>query len=268
MNKKSRMVPAGYLGPGAGIAAAGLFFIQPLLSIIILAGFIAVCVGAAFFPQTGLLLPVVSRGRPNGRAVVALTFDDGPDPRTTPLLLALLARYKIKATFFVAGRKAEENPRLMEEIIRSGHAVGNHTYSHDVLIMLKTMKKLAGEIDSAQEAIKKSGVVPLVFRPPAGVVNPGLGPLLKKRGLICVHYSCRGFDAGNRRLGRLAEKILGKIRPGDLVLLHDVHPGTRGFKVEQWLNEMEKIMTGLSEKGLQVVPLSEIIDQPVMTRNQ
>lgn len=266
MKKLHPTAPACFIGLGAYIAAAVFFFIRPELSAIVLSGFVGACLAAAFFPQACLFLPVISRGGKAG-GKVAITFDDGPDPRTTPFLLKMLARHRLKATFFVIGRNAEKYPELIKEILDAGHCIGNHTYSHDVLVMTKSGKKLQQEIDSAQEVLKKSGIIPLAFRPPAGAVNPKLGALLRHREMICIHYSCRGPDIGNRYIRGLSEKILKKIRPGDIVLLHDSCPDPRDFKVDQWLDEIGKILEAVSRrKGLRIVPLEEQIRHPIMLK--
>jgi peptidoglycan-N-acetylglucosamine deacetylase len=267
MKKRHPIAPACFIGVTSHITAAVFFFISPEISAAVLSGFIAVCLAAPFFPGAGIFLPVIRRGI-KGSNEVAITFDDGPHPRTTPLLLKILARRGLKATFFVIGRNAEKYQNLIREILHAGHCIGNHTFSHDVLIMAKSGKKLGREIDSAQEVFKKFGIYPLAFRPPAGVVNPKLGPLLRQREMICIHYSCRGPDMGNRRIRGLSEKILKKIRPGDIVLLHDSCPDSRHFKVDQWLNEIEKMLEGISKKGLRVAALPEFICRPVMLQHE
>jgi peptidoglycan/xylan/chitin deacetylase (PgdA/CDA1 family) len=226
--------------------------------------FVACCVGAPFFPQSGFFLPVISRGC-TGRTMVALTFDDGPDPATTPLLLELLEQSKVKATFFVIGEKAQARPDLMREIIAGGHDVGNHSYRHDVLLMLRPSKKIESEISMAQQALSAFGIKPLIFRPPVGITNPWLGSILKKQGLLCVNFSCRGFDAGNRRLEGLAERILQKARSDDIILLHDCMPHGDA-SVGMWLQEIEALLAGLAEKNLTSVSLEKLIGRPVCSR--
>ncbi len=194
--------------------------------------------------------------------MVALTFDDGPDPATTPLILALLKKHKAPAAFFVIGEKAQRYPELMREIIACGHAVGNHSYSHDVLLMLRSRQTITSEISTAQKAMGAFGIQPLVFRPPAGITNPKLGGILRHQGLQCVTFSCRGFDAGNRRIKGLALRILQKVRPDDIILLHDCMP--RGpAAVELWLDEIEALLAGLAEKNFAPVPLEQLIGRPV-----
>jgi len=262
MKKQFNFSPAYTLGICAFAVSAALLFVTPGLSVIPLTIFIIICLLAPFFPRTGFFLPVISRGIA-GRQAVAITFDDGPDPLTTPLLLQLLAKYNVKATFFVIGAKAKKYPHLIKEILAAGHLIGNHTFTHDVMIMLKSKKKLAQEIVSTQKLLRQFGIIPLAFRSPVGIVNPGLGPILKKYKMFCVNYSCRGLDAGNRRIKKISGKILKKIRKDDILLLHDVRP-LHDAQIPEWLKEIERILIGLQKKKLCVLPLAEIIGRPVM----
>jgi hypothetical protein len=92
-----------------------------------------------------------------------------------------------------------------------------------------------------------------------------MGKVLVARNLFAVNFSCRAFDAGNRRIGRLSRKILTAVQPDDIVLLHDSTPA-ESRSIEPWLNEVEAIFKGLSEKGMTAVPLSRLIGRPVMDR--
>ena len=242
---------------------AGLLVLWDIrLSIIPLSGFLLLCAVAPFLPRFGFYLPITSRGSSSQKAV-ALTFDDGPDPLLTPRLLALLQQHQVKATFFVTGQKAAEHPEIMQAILLHGHSVGNHSYSHNNLVMFKSCKSIIMEIASTQEVLSSFGVLALAFRPPVGVTGPRLGPALLKSGKYIVNYSCRAFDGGNRWISNLSKKILNRIRPGDIVLLHDVSP-PKSLLCTHWLNEIELIISGIKEKGLTILPLAEIIGRPVM----
>ncbi|MBA4422962.1 MAG: polysaccharide deacetylase family protein [Syntrophus sp. (in: bacteria)] len=251
---------------GAGLIAfllSGvlLFLFGGRIAAIPLGVFVLLCLAAPFFPQWGFFLPVISRGG-SGVKAVALTFDDGPDPDVIFLLLDLLERYEAAATFFVIGKKAEGNPALVREILLRGHAVGNHSYRHDPLLMLRSSARLAEEIAHTQLLLVDFGIRPLVFRPPVGITNPRLPKILRKLRLDCVTFSCRARDFGNRRMAGLAKTILKKIHPGAIVLLHDVPP--RGRRIMEWLREVERLIQGLKSQGYEVVPLSELIGRPVM----
>ncbi len=262
-----------FANTGTFSSAHGVGFIAFLLSgvLLLLFGartaafplgvFILLCLSAPFFPQWGFFLPVISRGG-SGVKAVALTFDDGPDPDVIFLLLDLLERYEAQATFFVIGRKAEGNPALVREILLRRHAIGNHSYHHDSLLMLRSSAKLAEEIARTQRLLTGFGIRPLVFRPPVGITNPRLLKVLRTLHLDCVTFSCRACDFGNRRINGLAKIILNKIHPGAIVLLHDIPP--QGGRITDWLGEVERLILGLKSRGYKVVPLSELIGRPVM----
>jgi peptidoglycan/xylan/chitin deacetylase (PgdA/CDA1 family) len=254
--------PAERVGFGSLLIAILLLLIDVQLSVIPLAGFILLCAAAPFFPRFGFFLPVISRGISNKNAV-ALSFDDGPDPLVTPHVLQLLLKHRIKATFFVTGQRAAEHPDLIKEILRHGHAIGNHSYIHDNLLMFRRTQTIAGEIASAQNVLSDFGIVPLAFRPPVGITGPRLRPALLDSGLVTVNFSCRACDGGNRWIKNLSKKILKRIRPGDIVVLHDVRPPEQ-FDLAYWLKEMDLVVSGLKNKGLAVLPLNEIIGRPVM----
>jgi len=246
----------------AFLLAAILIVVDGWLAVVPLAGFLLLCLAAPFFPRFGFYLPVICRGA-SGKKAVAITFDDGPDPLTTPLLLKLLIKRQIKATFFVTGKKAAAYPQLVEEIVRHGHLVGNHSYKHSYWILFKTSSTIAKDIEATQNVLKDFGIRPLAFRPPAGITSPRLGTALLKTGMYLVNFSCRSLDGGNRRISNIAKRILERIRPDDIVLLHDSRPPDESL-IPVWLNEIENLLVGIETKGLMVLPLSELIGKPVM----
>jgi peptidoglycan/xylan/chitin deacetylase (PgdA/CDA1 family) len=236
-------------------------FSRPL-AMLPLAAYVGTCCLAPFFPQWGWYLPIVSRGSRRSQAV-ALTFDDGPDPRATPAILALLDRHGVKATFFLLGRRAARHPELVDAIIAKGHTVGNHSYSHDPTLMLRPARHLSADIEAAQHLLTGHGIRPLAFRPPVGITNPLLRSVLERLDLFAVNFSCRAYDLGNRRLENLAAKLLGRVRPGDILLLHDTAPPTAA-DMGRWLSEVDKLLVGLGRKGLRVTPLADLIGREVM----
>ncbi|MFH1981160.1 MAG: polysaccharide deacetylase family protein [Pseudomonadota bacterium] len=247
---------------GAAIAlAAVLGAADPGLAAVPLTLFVLACCAAPFFPALNFFLPVVTRGTSSAGGV-ALTFDDGPDPGTTPLLLNILNRYGVHATFFVTGKRAKDYPALMDAICRSGHDVGNHSYSHDMLLMLRGRKALELEIDRTQAVLTGLGVDSTAFRPPVGIVGPHLGPVLRRRGMFAVTYSCRALDRGNRRVTRISRRILGRVRPGDIIVLHDTTPPDAAL-LPVWEKQIESVLAGLARKQLPVLPLSRLLENRI-----
>lgn len=243
-------------------AALLLLMVHWRLSVMLLSGYAMLYALAPFIPRLGFFVPVTSRGR-SGRQAVALTFDDGPDPMATPALLELLSAHKVQATFFVSGCKVVRYPHLVEAVIRGGHTIGNHSYHHNPLVFFKGSGAVRDEIEATQRALKQFGIVPRVYRPPVGIMGPGLRTPLHEAGLQVVNFSCRAFDGGNKRLDGMADRILKRVQADDIVLLHDIMPKGQAYG-RIWLQEMEALLNGLQRKGLVVLPLQDLIGGPVM----
>lgn len=239
-------------------AGAVLWFLSPVWAWVPPAFFVFLCLVAPFYPSSGFFLRVLSRGPREGNRV-SLTFDDGPDPATTPRLLDLLDETGARACFFVTGQAAGCHPSLLQAIKERGHELGNHSHTHDTLLMLRSTARVAREVDAAQEVLEAHRVRTRIFRPPAGITNPRLRSVLAERDLICVTFSLRAGDAGNRRIRNLAQKILRGARPGDVILLHDRKPAPP-HSVEEWLAEVRVLLEGLRARGLEPVPLSILLD--------
>ena len=261
-NTGFKVYPAHIAGVILIAAAAGTYFLAPVAAAGLLIIYVVLCIGACFFPGTNFLGPVISRGV-TGQKKVALTFDDGPSEHTTMKILELLDRHKMKAAFFVSGVNARKHPGLILEIVRRGHEIGNHSMGHDPFLMLKSAKTIDREVHQARLVLRASGIEALAFRPPVGIINPKLPPILERRGLICVTFSRRARDAGNRRVKNLSGRILKKVRGDDIILLHDT-PVRQGQDQMQLWREFEKIFIGLQEAGLTTVSLAELTGRQMM----
>ena len=249
----------------AGLAAFQLFALllcfNPVLATVPLILFVLSCLLAPLLSGFSYFLPITTHGRRQGQAV-AVTIDDGPDPDFTPQVLEVLASHGVPATFFLVGAKAEAHPQLVAAILAGGHTIGNHSQHHLPFLMLQGQAVLRREIDQAQAVFRTFGIRPLAFRPPVGITSPALWRLLLERGMHCVNFSCRAVDFGNRRCGQLASKLLGKVRGGDILLLHDVAP--RPGQAPALLAEFDALLTGLRAKALAVLPLAELTGKEVM----
>ncbi|TFH38291.1 MAG: methyltransferase domain-containing protein, partial [Chrysiogenales bacterium] len=139
------------------------------------------------------------------------------------------------------------------------------SYNHDPFLMLKGTNYLRGEIRHAREILARLGIITFAFRPPVGITSPRLWRPLLESGSHCVNFSRRAFDAGNRRLPGMADKLIRRIRPGDIILLHDVAPA-RGFDRDLWLAEVGRVIDVIREKGLEIAPLSKLTGRRVSVR--
>lgn len=261
---KQRSSLATRCGVCALALAAALFPFSTGLALLPLGGFVLVCMLAPFLPSVGFYLPVISRGTSSHNAV-ALTFDDGPDPESTPGILALLEKHAVQATFFVNGQRVLRYPEMITAILSQGHAIGNHSHSHDNFIMCKSSTALRQEIQDTQRVLIEMGIKPLAFRPPVGITNPKLEKVLTQLGMYALNFNRRAADFGNRRIKHLSQRILNKAAANDIIMLHDIKPHGAA-RADHWLQELDNILGGLKAKGLAVLPLEELIGRPVMER--
>jgi peptidoglycan-N-acetylglucosamine deacetylase len=153
---------------------------------------------------------------------IAITIDDGPDPEVTPQVLDLLDRYHARASFFCIGTRAQSHPELCREIVRRGHTVENHTQHHDHHFAAFGPRRMAREIRTAQASLAAlTGQRPCFFRPPAGLRNPFLEPILARQSLHLASWTRRGYDTRNRDADHVVRRLTVGLGAGDILLLHD-----------------------------------------------
>ncbi|MEO7344706.1 MAG: polysaccharide deacetylase family protein [Methylotenera sp.] len=156
------------------------------------------------------------------RNEIALTIDDGPEPTVTPKVLELLDSLNVKATFFCIGDKVAQHPELCREMIRRGHAIENHSQQHKLYFSLFGTNSITHEIVAAQETIANiTGIRPGFFRAPAGLRNLFLDPVLNRLGLRLASWTIRGFDTKFKDAEKVKNKLLSRLHPGAILLLHD-----------------------------------------------
>lgn len=184
---------------------------------------------------------------------VALTFDDGPDPDVTPAVLEILERHGAQATFFCIGRLAEGHPELTRRIAAAGHTLENHTYGHPNSFSFFPPWAQARQIDRAQEEIHRcTGREPRYFRAPAGMRNPWLGFVLKRRGLKLVSWTRRAFDTRNPDPRQVARRLLDSVAAGDILLLHDGSSARDAEGKPVVLPALEHLLAELTDRKLDV----------------
>jgi peptidoglycan-N-acetylglucosamine deacetylase len=190
------------------------------------------------------------------RGEVALTIDDGPDPAVTPQVLRLLEDLKTHATFFCIGRQAQAHPSLVKEIVACGHSVQNHTHSHPHHFSLMGPKALRDEITRAQDTLSDlTGQAPQFFRPPAGLRNPFLAPVLHQLGLQHVSWTRRGFDTRETKPERVTARLLHNLAAGDIVLLHDGHAARTPNGQAVILEVLPRWVRACEKRGISSVPM-------------
>lgn len=219
------------------------------VALFLLAVTLVVLVWGASNVCSQLFLKVVCKGKTEQRHI-ALTFDDGPS-KYTGKILEILEKHKVQATFFVIGKHAAQAPEWVKQIQNQGHTIGNHTYSHSYFFDFWSSRKMAADIAKANNMITKiTGTTPQFFRPPYGVTNPPLALAVKKSNLTPIGWSLRSLDT-IKTARKLQEKLLSKVGPGKIILLHDTMPTTANI-LDEFLTEMKK-------QNYKVVPLSELL---------
>jgi peptidoglycan/xylan/chitin deacetylase (PgdA/CDA1 family) len=184
---------------------------------------------------------------------VWLTIDDGPSPAHTLKILDLLDRFDARATFFVIGRRAEEYPHLITEILSRGHEIANHTYTHPSgTIWAAGPTRIGAEIDLCAEWLRSAPDRPArLFRAPAGLKNLFVHPEVARRGLALIGWTVRGLDTVQREPTLVADRVLREAKAGAIVLLHE---GQRVVKNPEFnLQCLELTLTGLTERGYRCV---------------
>lgn len=223
----------------------------PLAAVAITA-YVAIILCGVFFLRLGMFVDVLSRG-PDGARGVALTFDDGPSPTSTPKILDLLDAAKVKATFFVIGKKAEAHPDLVRDILQRGHAVAMHSYAHHRLFSLKSARYVRDDLKKAMDVLTEiTGERPLLFRPPIGHTNPTIARIAKELGLEVIGWSVRALDGVSAAdPKRVAARVKRGLRDGAVVLLHDA--AERDDREPASIAALPAILAAMSAKNLEGV---------------
>jgi peptidoglycan/xylan/chitin deacetylase (PgdA/CDA1 family) len=167
-----------------------------------------------------------SVNRANGNDLV-ITFDDGPDPEITPRILTVLSENRIKANFFLIGKRAASYPDLVRRIVEEGHEIGNHSFSHSYDLGFFTERRLQDDLDQCSDVLSRIlARKVLFFRPPFGVTNPRYARVLKRLQLTSVGWSLRSFDTATESHEVLLNRLVSNVKGGDIVLLHDTQEVT------------------------------------------
>ena len=213
---------------------------------------------AGLIPRSTLLGPNVTRlpDEAAQRGEVAITIDDGPDPDVTPQVLDVLDHHQAKATFFCIAQRAEQYPELCREIVRRGHAIENHSLSHQWFFSLLGSRGIRREVTEAQRVLSEiSGQAPRFFRPTAGLRNASLQPVLAHYGLRLCSWSKRGFDTRNGNADAVLASLSRDLKGGDILLLHDGNVARSAGGKAVILDVLPRLLDSLAQAKLHAVTL-------------
>lgn len=208
-----------------------------------------------FLPNSRFYAPVLSH-LPAPAEQVWLTIDDGPSEET-PAVLDLLDRYQAKATFFMVGERASARPERVRQVLARGHDLGNHSHRHPQTRFWRLgPATMADEIAQCQQALTDiAGTPPRWYRSVVGMTNPFVAPALKRWGLTRVGWSARGFDGVDCQPQVVVDRIVARLRPGAIVLLHE------GAAHGHNLGIIEAVLQAIQARGLSAaLPLPPLSD--------
>jgi peptidoglycan-N-acetylglucosamine deacetylase len=196
---------------------------------------------------------------PVTQKVVALTYDDGPNPPFTDQIVEYLRGAHVHATFFVVGKAVQAYPDIVRTEVRNGDAIGNHTWDHAHLVLL-SKKHVEREIDEAEAAIATAaGVHPTIFRPPFGARDFLVLQIAHDRGYKVIMWSVPlPSDWTNPPPAVIAQRVLKNVKNGSIIVLHDGNKGMYGNR-SSTVAATKLIVTALLNEGYRFVTVPELI---------
>ncbi|HUX33497.1 MAG TPA: polysaccharide deacetylase family protein [Gemmatimonadaceae bacterium] len=192
---------------------------------------------------------------PTRDRVVALTFDDGPNPDATPPILDALAAADVKATFFILGRHAERWPALARRVHEEGHQIGNHGYYHRRL-HFKGPRYVRDDLTRGADAIAQAcGVRPALYRAPHGFRSPWVNAVARSLGERVIGWSLGVWDSDRPGADVIARRTVAGARPGSILLLHDGDGYDAAGDRNQTAQAVPAVLAKLAARGYRFVPV-------------
>ena len=213
--------------------------------------FLILLVYAAFDIRLGYFVHTYFRGKKNTERRIAITFDDGPT-EYTPEVLDLLKEYEVKATFFCIGKQLLKHPLIAKRIIAEGHTIGNHTMNHTKRFGFLNAEQVLQEITSCDAVIYEILLKKVrFFRPPFGVTNPSVATAVKDTGDRVIGWSNRSLDTLLHHSESIYQRIIKKLKSGDIILLHDTS--------EKSVAALKKLLDYMVKENYQGVTVDELL---------
>jgi peptidoglycan/xylan/chitin deacetylase (PgdA/CDA1 family) len=223
------------------------------------AGAALVAAGYQSMAPTGQWYGRTFTGLARGTKQLALTYDDGPNDPHTLKLLEVLARHNVHATFFVIGRYVRQRPDLVREIANAGHVVGNHTYTHPLLIF-QSEAEIRKQLSDCRAAIHDAiGEHSNLFRPPFGGRRPAVLRIARELGLESVMWNVTGYDWNAPPAAQIEKKVARQVRGGDAILLHDGGHKHMGADRSQTAAATDHLITRYKNEGYEFVTIREMM---------
>ncbi len=188
------------------------------------------------------------------KKMVAVTFDDGPSPQYTPMILKVLSQYHAHGTFFVLGHEAQRFPQLVSEITRQGSVIANHGWNHLNLHRMGALSLWNDAAKTTHYIESLGGHVAPFYRPPYGMISAALLKTFSEHGYTVVLWSIDTRDWARPGVGSIVNKVATQVKPGSIILLHD-----GGGNRSQTLTALNAILEQLTQMGYKMVTLSALV---------
>jgi len=219
----------------------------------------AVTAGYQSMAPTGQWYGRTFTGLPRGTRQLALTYDDGPNDPHTLRLLEVLAKHNVHATFFLIGRYVQQRPDIAREIVRAGHGVGNHTFTHP-LLTLKSGNDVRNQLIDCRSALRDAvGEHSTLFRPPFGGRRPAVLRIARELGLEPIMWNVTGYDWSAPPAEVIERKVTRQIRGGDVILLHDGGHKQMGADRSQTVLATDRVIQRYKSEGYNFVTVPQMM---------
>jgi peptidoglycan/xylan/chitin deacetylase (PgdA/CDA1 family) len=234
------------LVPAVTFGVVGAWVFLPLaLSYVIVLGWGVFDIGSQFFGRT--------YWKAKGQNV-SITFDDGPHPTHTQQILRVLREEHVHAGFFCIGKHAEAHPELVEQMMKEGHLVGNHTYHHTHRFGMFNQAQVSDEIIKGRNSLARIiGKQPRFFRPPFGVMNPKIMKAVEAEDDVVIGWDLRSRDGVARSEQQILDRVMPRLKTASLLLFHDTNPHTP--------EALRKVIRALRESGRNIVRVDRLVGQ-------
>ncbi len=212
----------------------------------------------------GVTSPPVVRRVSAEQKVIALTLDDGPDPKYTPAVMELARRKGIKLTFFLIGQQVQLHPELARQEVAEGHAIGNHTWDHHEMTPL-SRRQDTSELERCEDELEQvCGQRPHLFRPPKGLWDGDTLATAAALGYRLILWSVALEHHPARTPQQMAQRVIDMARPGMIILAHDGEPG-HPIDRSKTLQALPMLVEGLQQKGYRFVTIPELLEMETGT---
>jgi peptidoglycan/xylan/chitin deacetylase (PgdA/CDA1 family) len=226
----------------------------------------AVSAGYQSMAPTGRWYGQTFFGLARGSRKMALTYDDGPNDPHTLRLLEILAKHNVQATFFLIGRYVEQRPDLAREIVKAGHVVGNHTFTHP-LLTFKSKAEIGLQLSQCEAALQDAiGEPANLFRPPFGGRRPAVLRIAREFGLEPIMWNVTGYDWNTPPAAAIEGKVAKQIRGGDVILLHDGGHKQMGADRSQTVIATDHLITRYKNEAYEFVTIPQMMANSARSR--